>query len=192
MALKFDKIGLQNEIFNELQKELSYALLAWENEVLSKSKHGLYGKKMHPEVSTMMKRGVNKITAYLEANTYVLAESYGTGSFMLDDNPGLVEYRTDPQRWNPARKGKTIVGRPKGSYTNLFNQERTTSGQFEGVNIEGRKVYSRKKETERDYFISPTKPSYAIQLAENWLWKTYLPRAYKNAIQRVNFSKYLK
>lgn len=151
---------------------------------------GLYGDETKAYIASSMKREANKIIGYLSANTYVLAESYGTGSFMLDDNPGLAEYKKS-KLWNPTRKGKTIVGRPKGAYTNLFGQGRTTSGVFEGKNIEGKRVYTRKKESERDYYISPTRPSYAIQLANNWLWKTYLPNAYKLAIKNINFGKYL-
>lgn len=151
---------------------------------------GLFGGGMHPYVASSMKRETDRIIGYLIANTYVLAESYGTGSFMLDNNPGLAEYKKSGY-WNRARKGKAIAGRPAGRYTNLFNQERTTSGAFEGDNIEGKRVYTRKKESERDYYISPTKPSYAIQLANNWLWKTYLPKAYELAIKKINFAKYL-
>ena len=111
---------------------------------------------------------------------------------MLSDNPGLADYMNS-ELYNPLRrgKGKAIRGRAKGQYTNLFGQKRSTSGAFAGDNIEGKRVYTRKKESERDYYISPTRPSYAIQLANNWLWKTYLPRAFKNAMEKVSFTKYL-
>lgn len=193
MALKFDKVGLANEILDKLQKEIAVAFLAWEDEVKSKTTHGLYGGGINPYVASTLKREGNALIGYLQANTYVLADSYGTGSFMLDDNPGLRKYMQSIKtgNWNPARRGKAIVGRPKGTYIDLFGRKHTTSGSFEGKNIEGKKVYTRKKETERDYYISPTRPSYAIQLASNWLWKTYLPRAYKLAVQNINFSKYL-
>lgn len=191
--LKFDKQGLANEILNKLQKEIASAFLAWEDEVKGKTTHGLYGGGVKPYIASTLKREGNMLIGYLKANTYVLAESYGTGSFMLDDNPGLADYISS-RLYNPLRrgKGKAIRGRAKGNYTNLFGQQRSTSGAFEGVDIEGKKVYTRKKDTERDYFISPTKPSYAIQLANNWLYKTYLPRAYKLAVQQINFAKYLK
>ena len=73
----------------------------------------------------------------------------------------------------------------------MFGRRHSTSGAFKGVNIEGKRVYTRKKDDERDYYISPTHPSYAIQLAENWLYKTYLPNAYKLAVKKTNFAKYL-
>lgn len=193
--LKFNKQGLANEILNKLQKEIAVAFLAWEDEVKSKTTHGLFGGGIKPYIASTLKREGNMLIGYLKANTYVLAESYGTGSFMLENNPYYQQYRNnigDNQgQWNPARKGKAIAGRKEGKYTDIFGREHTTSGVFEGDNIEGKKVYTRKKETERDYFISPTKPSYAIQLATNWLYKTYLPRVYKLAVKEINFSKYL-
>ena len=192
MALKFDKVGLANEILNKLQKEIAVAFLAWEDEVKSKTTHGLYGGGTKPYIASKLKREGDSLIGYLQANTYVLAESYGTGSFMLDDNPGLTDY-INSKLYNPLRRGrgKAIRGRVQGNYTNLFGQQRSTSGAFAGVNIEGKRVYTRKKESEKDYYISPTRPSYAVQLAEQWLYKTYLPRAYKLAVQDINFSKYL-
>lgn len=188
--LKFDKQGLANEILDKLQKELASAFLAWEDEVKSKTTHGLYGGGIKPYIASTLKREENMLIGYLKANTYVLAESYGTGRFMLDNNPGFEEYKRN--YWHKYRRSKAIYGREAGTYTDIFGRKHVTSGAFKGVNIEGKKVYTRKKDTERDYFISPTRPSYAIQLANNWLYKTYLPNAYKLAIREVNFAKYLK
>lgn len=189
MALKFNINGLTNEILSKLKQELEVACTAWEFEVMSKVRHNYFGEGTNPQVDHFLKKESNAIVAYLQANTYVLADSYGTGSFMLDNNPGLEEYKR--KHWHSARHGKAIVGRKAGHYTDLFGRGHDTSGSFEGVNIEGKRVYTRKNDNEKDYYISPTHPSYAVQLAENWLYKTYLPRAYKLAIDRVNFAKYL-
>lgn len=188
MALHFDKQGLANEILNKLQIELESAFNAWEIEVMSKVRHNYFGDDTNPKVGHELRKESNMIIGFLKANTYVLADSYGTGSFMLDNNPGFAEYK---KAWGTFRHSKAIVGRPAGSYTDIFGRKHTTSGAFKGVNIEGKRVYTRKKESERDYYISPVHPSYAIQLAENWLYKTYLPRAYKLAVQNINFAKYL-
>lgn len=98
--------------------------------------------------------------------------------------------------WNPARRGKAIVGRPKGTYTNIFGQQRTTSGVFEGQKIEGKRVFKGKRRqndgvTTEDYYIYPLPPSRAIQIAEEMLFKQWIPLAYKRTAQRVNFAKYL-
>lgn len=186
MALRLNVNGLINEFLNIFEKELESALDSWENEVKSKLKHSFYSK--NGRVSHEIKREAKGLVAYLKANTYVLADSYGTGSNMLDINPGLAEYRNS-KTWNPVRKGKAIVGRPEGTYTDLFGRVRKTSGTFKGVNIEGKRV---SKNTSGDgYYISATHPSYAIQLAEQYLYKQWIPLAYKRAINSLNFAKFL-
>lgn len=183
MALRFDMNGLTNEILNKLEEQLDYAFIAWKTEVLDGLKHPFYGMDIRPEVEYEIKKQGKIIIGYLKANTYVLADSYGTGSLMLDNNPGLAAYRSSG-RWNPARSGKTIVGRKSGTYTDVFGRKRTTRGTFEGKNIENKSFGT-------SYHIAPTHPSYAVQMAEQWLYKTYLPNAYKLAVRNINFAKYL-
>lgn len=187
--LVFDKQGLAKELLKNLKIELETAGTAWEFEVMSKQGHNYFGEGTNPQVDHKIKTEVNGIVLYLQANTYVLADSYGTGSFMLDNNPGFAEYKS--KNWHADRHSKAIHGRKAGTYYDVFGRKHETSGAFKGVNIEGKKVYTRKKENEKDYFISPTRPSYAVQLAEKWLYTTYLPRAYKLAVQRTNFAKFL-
>lgn len=186
MALRLNVNGLINEFLNIFEKELESALNSWENEVKSKIRHNFFSK--NGKVSHEIKREAKGFVAYLKANTYVLADSYGTGSNMLDINPGLAEYRNS-KIWNPARKGKTIVGRPEGTYTDLFGRVRKTSGVFKGVNIEGKRVSNNTNKN--DYYISATHPSYAIQLAEQYLYKQWIPLAYKRTINRLDFAKFL-
>ena len=150
--------------------------------------------KQNAYIDSEIKKTSKLIVAYLEANTFVLADSYGTGSLMLSNNPGFKDYMMDAKRINPARKGKAIAGRPKGTYKDIFGNTRTTTGAFEGDNIEGKVVNPGKMDQtffKKTYKILPVAPSYAIQLANNWLWKTYLPRAFKNAMEKVSFTKYL-
>lgn len=190
MALRFNMNGLTNEILEKLEEQLNYALIAWRTEVLDGLKHPFYGMDEKPYVEYTIEKGSKKIIAYLKANTYVLADSYGTGSLMLSDNPGLAEYKKS-EYWNRGyRRGKTIVGRPKGDYTDVFGRKRHSEGSLAGKPLEGRKFYG--KHSIKEYVIQPTPPSYAVQQAEEWLYQTYLPNAYKLAIRNVNFAKYLK
>lgn len=180
MGLKFDSKKAINDFIKFLEQDLSYAFITWKDTVESGLQHPFYKKNAY--VNFELKRESNIIIAYLKANTYVLADSYGTGSLMLDDNPGFQKYR-DSNYWNPSRKGKAITGRKSGTYTDIFGIKHTTSGKLEGINIEGM--------TFKGYTINPTLPSKAIQQAEQWLYKTYLPKAYQNTMKRMNFSKYL-
>lgn len=87
MSLKFNIKGLTNEILNKLEIELSNAFETWKQEVLSKVRHNYFGGGINPQVEYQLKRETNIIIAYLKANSYVLADSYGTGSFMLTNSP---------------------------------------------------------------------------------------------------------
>lgn len=77
------------------------------------------------------------------------------------------------------------MGRKSGTYTDVFGREHNTSGIYKGKSLEGRYVRGGFK-------IEPVSPSYTLQISEQWLYKTYLPRAYRNAIKGLNFSKFLK
>ena len=183
MALKFDKNAFLKEFLNILEDELAVAFNAWETEALSKMRNIKFYKGSKARVSNEIERQSNIIIGYLKANPVALADSYGTGSLMVLSNPGFEEYRKS-DRWNPARTGKRIVGRPMGVYKDMFGRTHVTSGTFKGKPIENRSFGKK-------YHIIPTPPSYAIQMANQWLYKTYLPRAYKNAAQKINFTKFL-
>lgn len=184
MALKFNINGLVNELLNNIENELKWVLQAWEGEVLKYMRFAEFQK--NADVDFSLKRETNMIIAYLKANTYVLADSYGTGSLMLTDNPGYQEYRSS-NKWNPSRTNNSIMGRPEGHYTDVFGRKRYSHGAAEGHNIEGWR-FTRGKFTLK---VEPVSPSRAIEIAEGWLYKTYLPRAYSNAVQKTNFAKYL-
>lgn len=196
MALRFDTKLFENDLLAKLQKNLGYAFDIWESDVYKHLKHPFYGEDIRPYVSHYFRVEGKTLMGFLQANTYVLADSYGTGSLMLDNNPGLAAYKADKDRWNPERTGKAIVGRRQGSYVDIFGRKHTTSGVFAGKNIEGRKVNSSNKTKKRrkitGYYIAPTHPSYAIQIAEKWLYENYIPKMYAQTIKEMNFAKYLK
>jgi hypothetical protein len=184
MGLKFDKNALANEILKNLEKEFKWVFQAWENEVISKMRNSEFQK--NADIDFELRKESRAIIAYLKANTYVLADSYGTGSLALVSNPGYQAYRNS-NRWNPSRTSRAIMGRPEGDYTDVFGRKRHSSGALEGQNIEGWKL-TRGKFTLK---VEPVSPSYALQMAHQWLYKTYLPRAYSNAVKATNFAKYL-
>lgn len=198
MALYLNKEKLADELLEKLKEELKDAGKSWETDAYKYFrgiKYTYENKELKAKVNTYIERQSNVVIAHFEANTVALADSYGTGSLMLDDNPGLSEYRNDPKRWNPERKGKAIVGRKKGTYTDIFGQKHKTSGTLEGINIEGRKVHLSNKikngKKITGYYISPNYPSRAIQIADQWFYKNYLPKAYELAVKKMDFSKIL-
>lgn len=179
--LKFDKNALANEILIKLEIELQSALTAWENEVIKYM--GFNEFKRNANTDYEIKKEGQKIIAYLKANTYVLADSYGTGSLMLLDNPGYQEYRNSDS-WNPLRTSNTIVGRERGEYEDIFGRHHKTSGSKAGEPLEGVTVRA-------GYKINPVAPSKAVEIALGWLYRTYLPKAYSSVIQKIDFSKFL-
>ena len=179
--LKFDKQGLANEILMKLEIELQSALTAWKNEVIGFMNYNEFKKNANLDYEIQQEG--KTIIAYLKANTYVLADSYGTGSLMLLDNPGYQEYRNS-DKWKNARTSNAIVGRPEGDYIDLFGRKRHSSGYMEGHNIEGWEMIT-------GYKINPVAPSRAVEAGLGMLYRQHLPKAYELAIQKIDFSKYL-
>lgn len=184
MALKFDYNKVLNDYLNYFYEELEFALQNWEQEVKNNIMSDFIKKHGNPSVDSYVKFTKKAIIGYLEANPAVLADAYGTGSLMnIEDNPGFQEYRNS-QYWNPARKNKNIVGRPEGNYVDIFGNKKYSWGTREGENLE----YDRRN---TGYQIEPIPPSNSIKNADNWLFNTYLPVAFRNAMQKMKFSKYI-
>lgn len=177
MGLRLNTDKLMKELLTKLEIELTQAFSIWESEVYAKRGNNDFFD--YVEVEAEVKKKSNEIVAYLRANPAALADSYGTGSLMLESNPIFSKYYKKDKNWNPMRTGKTIVGRPRGSYINIFGEQVSTWGNAAGVKLEG-------------YVVEPSPPSKAIEIANQWLFQTYLPNAYENAVNSINFSKYLE
>jgi len=189
MALHINKEMLAKELLEKFEKELKIAGKEWESDAYKYFrgiKYTYSKKKLKAKVDTHIEILANQVIAHFKANTIALADSYGTGSLMLDNNPGLAEYKADKKRWNPERTGKAIVGRKKGKYEDIFGQIHTTSGKFKGQKLENRGYV-----TYTSYYISPNYPSRAIQIADQWFYKKYLPKAYERVAAKIDIAKCL-
>ena len=170
---KFSKSFL--EIF---KTELYSCLENWKQDVYKNMKDHPSFLKAGAKVDYLIKKEANSVIAYLKANNHVLASSYGTGSLMLQYNPGLAAYKSS-SNWNKARRWNAIYGRKKGeSYMDFFSgKTKISKGKFENTDIEARVM-----------IISPT---YALQDAKRYLYTIYIPRAYKNTMNKIKFSSFL-
>lgn len=111
-----------------------------------------------------------------------LVESFGTGTEA--DTTGVSYWSQyigmkDNDLFNPARTGTTIVGRPAGSYVDMWGRGRQSSGARVGQPLG----------------IKGIKPKYSIQHAEEWIMKnseTKIERALETALDGffANASKY--
>ena len=174
--LQINKKALMNEILSVFTVELFSILENWKSDVY-KFTGSVPSFVSSMKASYEIKKEASRVVAYLKANPQLLATSYGTGSLMLTDNPGLEEYKRS-KYWNKDRRGNAIYGRPEGEYLNLFRGTIKTSGKYKGKNLEATEVFGKKPVK----LLSPTK---AIQTANDFLYKTYIPRALKNTINKV-------
>ena len=90
MGLRLNTDKLMKELLTKLEIELTQAFSTWESEVYAKRGNNDFFD--YVEVEAEVKKKSNEIVAYLRANPAALADSYGTGSLMLESNPIFSEY----------------------------------------------------------------------------------------------------
>lgn len=160
---------LSRDVISDIKREMRW------REAVSKRKF-----------DTIISKTTQEVIADIGANAYVIADTFGTGSEALTNNPKWQEYMSNKGRdeWqsNPARSGKAIVGRPKGKYIDFFGRARYSSGAFEGKNIENKRVAFKINKLKwnaqkRYYVIKPIKPSQAVITAMFWYQQSRLPNA---------------
>ncbi len=103
------------------------------DDMLSEMKRKFMSSKAKEDIEKLRvryKENLGVIYSDVVSYAYAIVDSYGTGEYMLDTN-FLSDY-INSTYWNSARTGKTIVGRPSGSYKNIFGEKVTSSGAFEG------------------------------------------------------------
>lgn len=148
--LRFNRIKAMVGYRQMLRKAADQIIKEIHDDIISRLKTD-EGKE---EIEILSETETTIIKRAVRGYAHAIVDSYGTGLKMDLGNEFWAEYRKS-NLFNPSRTGKAIVGRPKGSYTNIFGETKTSEGKFEGVNIEG--------------FVEPITPSRAFQLAEIWL-----------------------
>lgn len=197
MSLKFDYNTFSNAFLGRFQINLEQVVLdMWEQDVLKETNRNkaVYQDQNigTPLATAYAKRRSQEVVAYFEANPTVLASAFGTGSHMdIINNPAFGDYWKSSVI-NPARTSKTIVGRPKGRYTDAFGNKKSSKGTLEGQNIEGLKY--RDKDTGEEVTIEPMDPDVMIQkmilLADTYL-ENYINIAIELTIENIDISDYI-
>lgn len=120
---------------------------------------------------------INKTSGYIEAQckfyANALMESFGIGNG-ADTGPDSYwnEYKQMPF-FNKLRRSRTVVGRTKGTYTNIFGEEQESTGKNAGKNLETLHIIGR----EGNYVqVKPLAAKRSIQNAERWLIKNHQRR----------------
>lgn len=190
--LKINKKAMMEDFIKKFSNELDTALKNWKLDVEKFSSS--YIKTLgvpKADYNKIVYLANKMIVVYFKANPTLLADIYGTGSKIDERNPKFQEYwmeRGNKQgQVNPARTSKTIQGRPKGQYTNIFGKTRTSSGNSEGKNIEGKGInpIDPNDQLLNKYFGT------AVEIADKFFKTTYLDRAISNAIKSVKMSDYI-
>ncbi len=180
MGLKIDTEKVRVKLIQLLRVEINEALEHWKTDVIAKM--GNYYFKNKAVVDKRIEVEGNVVKAFLEANNYVLADSYGTGSLMQTaENPGFDEFKS--QYWHSERKSNAIYGRAKGSYESVFGGTHKSSGRYSEKNLEGKRFGKIK--------IQPSPPSGAIKISEEMLMKQWLPIAYSNVKKKIKLSDFI-
>lgn len=119
---------------------------------------------------------VKQLRRRVIGGAFAILDSFGSGSLMDKMNPNLPAY-VNSADYNPLRREKgttAILGRPAGSYTDIFGERQTSSGHAAGVNLE--EVYKNGKPV-----AEPVEPSFAFDQA--WMWFTKGGRIQKSLNQ---------
>lgn len=171
MSLTFNTAGAWNYLTQCLTEAVERIMDWYVNELSGGGTgSGLSGEGLAAtEIGEAKKIGEAMIVKQVSFYADAIVESYGTGSLAdTGEYSFWKEYASQKgaNGFNPSRTTKYIVGRPRGSYSDLWGKRHSTWGSAEGVNLEGR---SYRDSTGRLKTIYPIKPNYAIQNAEKRL-----------------------
>lgn len=137
MRLQIEKGAFVKEFRKVFYKELKESQNFFKEDV--KSCFGTNLAISSGEIYTEIQKEADKFIMNIDANTEALMDIFGTGSKMnTTDNPLLDEYISS-DKWNSYRSKSdtTIRGRKAGSYTDVFGNQRESSGNLAGYDIEG-------------------------------------------------------
>lgn len=106
------------------------------------------------------------VTTKCEFYANALMQSFGVGSGADISSESYWNKYKSRSDFNSLRTGRTILGRKKGKYTNIFGEEQESTGRNAGKIIEGLHI----KGKNGDYVqVKPIIAKRSIQNAERWL-----------------------
>jgi hypothetical protein len=180
MGIRFDGKACADSLYLNLKQ----AMKELQQELLNEARQGMLtpegAESLHDEEITDV-AGV--IVAAIVGGADAAMDEWGTGSMMDRNNPALTNY-IGGELWNPQRMGHTVVGRPKGIYTNIYGEQVESSGKMEGLEIE----YPR---YDGNNAFVPHPPSHAIQTAARWMANGRMQSKIKGVIARFPFGKFI-
>ncbi len=124
-------------------------------------------------VNAIIDETQEKIIAECKFYADALMESFGVGNGAdVSSESYWKEYKSSPS-FNKLRKTRTIVGRKKGKYINIYGEKQESTGANEGKNLETLHIKGRTGEYIQ---VKPIAAKGTIQNAENWLIRNHQRR----------------
>lgn len=165
VTLTFDAYGCYQAMIDKLMEVANNIMKDFYQEAI----YGLdaKGKADSKKIDAIIDTTTGYIEARCEFYANALMQSFGTGSRADTSLRSYWAEYKESRRFNPKRPWTQIVGRPRGSYIDIFGEKRSTWGGKAGINIEGESWTDKK--TGETVLIEPVTPKYSIQNAENWL-----------------------
>lgn len=172
-ALKEHMIKVMNDLNQSFYKEATGGLSSDDSEI--------EGAVISGSSEAANASGTEYITAKCRFYTDAILESFGIGS-KADTGPESywAEY-TQSAAFNPKRSGSTIVGRAKETetgYTDIWGNERVTSGRNAGKRVEG---YPNAE----GVIITPRDGTRSIQRAEAFFFRDGETRAERRIQEEI-------
>lgn len=164
ISLKFDANSCYRALVQELLKLSNSIMEEFYNDAIL----GLdaEGQADSERINAIINDTEDKITAQCKFYANALMQSFGVGSG-ADIGPESYwnEYKSRSD-FNKLRTGRTIVGRKKGTYTNIYGESQESTGANAGKNLETLHIKGRTGEYIQ---VKPIIAKRSIQNAERWL-----------------------
>lgn len=176
LSLKFDSARLYADLVKHLMQVMDSINQQFFREATSalslegKSDSDIEKSVLANEPDFISSEGNKFIVARCKFYAEAIMDSFGMGSKAdTSEDSYWEDYRAtanqSPAYFNPLRTGTEIVGRPRGSYIDIYGKKHSTWGNMAGQSLE--EIYKDKIKS----------PSYSIQRAEDWYMKDgYLKR----------------
>lgn len=129
------------------------------------------------------------ITVTVVGGPWVAMNEWGTGSELDVTNPAFVEYVRSGMFYHERLKASPIfskLGRPKGSYLNIFGERVESTGKLKNRNLEELAEQGVLPST-----FLPTPPKRSLETAARWLEQRRAAEILQEAIDTFPWGNFL-
>lgn len=192
LVLKFDSDRLYADLVEHLMKVMDSINQQFFKEATAylsadgKADSDIEKSVLSNEADFIASGGNKFIVARCKFYAEAIMDSFGTGSKSdTSEDSYWDDYKATadgtPKFFNPLRTGTTVVGRPRGSYIDIYGKQQSTWGNMAGESIEIKDALPDEKDS--SWRFLPRSPSRSIQRAEDWFMKDGYVRRIEGRIE---------